>query len=197
LLILASKSPRRRELLECAGIPFTVRTADVAEVRALHETPDAYVRRLAREKAEAVPRTNDDIVLAADTIVVAGDEMLEKPHDAEDARRMLRTLSGRPHAVITGICLLSSNAEVVDVETTTVHFAQLSDTEIATYVSSGEPMDKAGAYAIQGLASKFIHRIEGDYANVVGLPVALVYCHLKNTFQTSCFEQAGAPDVLK
>jgi len=180
LLLLASKSPRRREILASAGIAFEVRVGrEVEEVLRAGERPLEYVRRLAREKAEAVQRDGDEIVLGADTIVVAGDTVLEKPADAADAARMLRILSGRDHEVITGICLLNPGAEVVDTETTRVHFASLAENEIAEYVQSGEPMDKAGAYGIQGLASKFIDRIEGDYFNVVGLPVARVYRHLR------------------
>ena len=180
MLLLASKSPRRREILASAGIAFQVRFGrEVEEVLRAGERPLEYVCRLAREKAEAVQTNGDQIVLGADTIVVAGDMVLEKPTDAADAARMLRILSGRDHEVITGICLLNSGAEVVDAETTRVHFASLTDEEIADYVQSGEPMDKAGAYGIQGLASKFIDRIEGDYFNVVGLPVARVYRHLR------------------
>ena len=134
-----------------------------------------YVRRLAGEKAGAVQCGAGDIVLAADTVVVVDGEVLEKPADTGDAVRMLRKLSGREHQVITGYCV----GTVAGVEITKVRFVELSDDEIAEYVASGEPMDKAGAYAIQGLASKFIDRIDGDYFNVVGLPVAAVYRHLK------------------
>jgi septum formation protein len=184
LLILASKSPRRREILTNAGIPFEVRLAYVPEVRAADETPAAYVRRLAKEKAEAVERAPGETVLAADTIVVADGEVLEKPADAEDAARMLRLLAGREHEVVTGICLVGPGGEIVDTETTLVRFVELSDDDIAAYVSSGEPMDKAGAYAIQGLASKFVDRVEGDYFNIVGLPVTRVYRHLRTICQS-------------
>jgi septum formation protein len=180
LLILASQSPRRSEILANAGIPFEVRLAGVPEQLSGGESPEAYVRRLAQQKAEAVERRRDDTVLAADTVVVLGDEVLEKPRDAADARRMLRALAGREHTVITGVCLVSPRGEAVDVEITRVRFAPLSDVEIEAYVSSGEPMDKAGAYAIQGLASKFIERIEGDYFNVMGLPIARVYRLMKS-----------------
>ena len=176
---MASKSPRRREILENAGIAFEVRTADVPEVRAESESPSDYVVRLAREKAEAVERATHETVLAADTVVVCCGEVLEKPRDAEDAHRMLGLLSGREHEVITGLCLAAPGREVVDSATTRVRFVELTGSEIAEYVATGEPMDKAGAYAIQGRASKFIDRIEGDYFNIVGLPVALVYKHLK------------------
>ena len=178
-LILASASPRRRELLTIAGFQFTVRSRPLEEARAPHESPEDYVKRLAREKAEAAWEGRDEIVLGADTTVVIGDRVLEKPRDAEDARAMLRLLSGRTHLVITGICLRHPGGAIVDAESTRVHFTALSEQEIDDYVASGEPMDKAGAYAIQGLASKFVDRIEGDYFNVMGLPLALVYRHWK------------------
>jgi septum formation protein len=177
MLLLASKSPRRREILTSAGIEFQVRAVDVPEIRLPEENPDDYVRRLARAKAEAV-EPGEDIVLGADTVVVADHHVLEKPVDDEDARRMLRILSGRTHFVTTGICLRSATREAIDSATTAVRFVALTDGQVADYVASGEPRDKAGAYAIQGLASKFIDRIEGCYFNVVGLPVALVYRHL-------------------
>ena len=179
MLLLASKSPRRREILQNAGLLFEVRAADVHEMRRDGEAPLDYVRRLARDKAEAVEALPTDIVLGADTIVSIDEHVLEKPQDAEDARRMLRLLSGRDHEVITGICLRFGQESIVDAERTTVRFAQLADDEIGEYVRSGEPMDKAGAYAIQGLASKFIERVDGCYFNVVGLPIARVYRHLK------------------
>jgi septum formation protein len=179
MLLLASKSPRRREILESAGIAFEVRPADIHESRRDDEAPVDYVRRLAREKAEAVQPSHDDIVLGADTVVVLDQHVLEKPEDADDARRMLRLLSGREHFVITGICVRSPQRVIVDSEQTMVRFTLLTDEEIQQYIASGEPMDKAGAYAIQGLASKFIERIEGCYFNVVGLPVAKVYRLLK------------------
>lgn len=178
-LILASQSPRRRELLAIAGFRFTVRSASVEEVRAADESPVDYVRRLAQAKAEAAWRHGDEIVLGADTTVVADDRVLEKPTDPGDARSMLRLLSGREHTVITGICLRHRDGAIVDHSATTVHFALLTGSEIDEYVGSGEPMDKAGAYAIQGLASKFIERIDGCYFNVMGLPLSLVYRHWK------------------
>lgn len=174
-LILASASPRRAELLRAAGIPFTVRVADIDETPLPHEDPAAYVVRLAREKARAVPRAADEAVLAADTTVVVAGEIFGKPTGPEDAARMLRTLSGRAHEVLTGVCLLRGESEAADLARTAVWCAPLTESEIADYVASGEPMDKAGGYAIQGLASKFILRIEGSYANVMGLPVDLVY----------------------
>lgn len=179
MLILASKSPRRREILQAAGIPFDVRAADIPEVRRAGEPPVEYVRRLAREKASAVARAPEETILGADTIVLAGNEVLEKPVDQADAVRMLRRLSGREHQVITGICIIGPRGQSLDSESTAVRFIPLAEDEIESYVASGEPMDKAGAYAIQGLASKFIDRIEGDYYNVVGLPIARVYRHLR------------------
>jgi len=178
-LVLASKSPRRSELLRTAGFAFIVRTGDVDEVRREGEAPGQYVRRLAREKADAAWIGADEIVLGADTVVVAEGAVLEKPRDSEDARAMLGRLSGRTHTVITGICLRSASRVVVDAESTLVRFVELTDREIQEYAASGEPMDKAGAYAIQGLASKFVDRIEGCYFNVMGLPVARVYRHWK------------------
>ncbi|MEO7145948.1 MAG: Maf family protein [Bryobacteraceae bacterium] len=178
MLILASQSPRRREILSNAGIPCEVRPAHVDERHVPGESAEEYVKRLAREKAEAAPESKA-VVLGADTVVVVDDTILGKPVDAEDARRMLRLLSGREHRVLTGICLRRGGRTIVEVEATRVHFVALSEAEIGDYAASGEPMDKAGAYAIQGIASKFIDRIDGCYFNVVGLPVALVYKKLK------------------
>lgn len=177
--MLASKSPRRQQILRDAGIPFVVRASDVPELRRSGESPDRYVRRLAEEKAFAVQIGAGEVVLAADTTVVVDEHVLEKPCDHADAIRMLKLLSGRVHEVLTGICLRSGGQTVVDAASTRVHFVELNEAEIAEYVASGEPIDKAGAYAIQGLASKFIDRIEGCYFNVVGLPVALVYRYMK------------------
>jgi septum formation protein len=179
MLILASSSPRRRDILQAAGIEFVVRPADLDETVLPGEDAESYVRRLARAKAEAIVSGPGDIVLGADTVVVIGGEILGKPAGAEDARRMLGLLAGREHAVMTGICLRAGAARVEDIAITRVHFLPLTDGEIDRYVESGEPLDKAGAYAIQGLASKFVDRIEGCYFNVVGLPVALVYRHLR------------------
>jgi septum formation protein len=191
MIVLASASPRRQELLRIAGIPFTVQPADIDESPLADESPRGCAERLARGKALAVSQSRPrDCVLGADTIVVVDDAILGKPRDADDAARMLRMLSGRTHAVITGVCLVSpvvsgqgsvaSEADLVTAsETTLVTFCELSDDEIHDYVVTGEPMDKAGAYAIQGMASRWIPRIEGDYSNVVGLPVALVYRMLR------------------
>jgi septum formation protein len=176
-LILASASPRRAELLRAAGIEFEVHPAHVDERVLGDEVPDAYVRRVAEGKARAVhERFARGLVLAADTTVVADRHLLGKPVDVEDARRMLQLLSGRVHDVITAVTVIGPD-QLVDTraEVTTVEFARLTDEEIDWYVTSGEPMDKAGAYAIQGLASRFVTRIGGSYSNVVGLPVALVY----------------------
>jgi septum formation protein len=180
-LILASASPRRRELLTQAGFAFTVEPAEVDETPLAGEAADAYVERLAREKAQAVcrrQRGDADLatILAADTTVVLPDgTILGKPADAADAARMLRRLSGRTHSVMTGIAAVSTaNPELVlsAVETTRVTFAVIPDSGIDGYVASSEPLDKAGAYAIQGYAARWIPRIEGDYFNVVGLPIA-------------------------
>ncbi len=178
-LILASQSPRRQEILTAAGIPFTVRPPRIEEKRHPKEPPEDYVQRLAQEKAQAIPVIPGEIVLGADTVVVIKEHVLEKPRDADDATRMLCLLADSDHQVITGICLRTTSEIITDLASTTVRFGPLSRVEIANYVASGEPMDKAGAYAIQGLASKFIERIDGCYFNVVGLPIALVYRHLK------------------
>jgi septum formation protein len=179
MLVLASQSPRRSEILRQAGISFTVRTAEVDESTRAGETPADYVRRLAAAKAHAVEAAAGETVLGADTTVVVDGEILGKPADAADARRMLARLSGRRHEVLTGICLRQGERSTSEYASTGVVFAAMSDREIDEYVASGEPMDKAGAYAIQGLASKFVERIEGDYFNVMGLPVALVYRRLR------------------
>ena len=178
-VVLASQSPRRREILTFAGIPFTVRVAGVPEIRASGEQAADYVKRLATDKARAVECGPGEVVLGADTTVVVDRTVLEKPVDASDARRMIGLLAGRSHRVLTGICLRGDGIEVVDISATTVRFAPLTTAEIDTYVSSGEPMDKAGGYAIQGLAAKFVESIDGCYFNVMGLPVSLVYRHLK------------------
>ena len=180
MLILASASPRRRELLTQAGLAFTVESADINEDRLTHESAAAYVQRLAEEKAQTIWNlhcsldTRDDplLVLGADTCVVSDGHILGKPTSVEDARRMLQLLSGRTHTVLTGIAAASRGKIISDVEITQVTFNVLKDAEIAEYVGTGEPLDKAGAYAIQGYAARWIPRIEGCYFNVVGLPIA-------------------------
>ena len=189
MLVLASASPRRQELLRNVGISFVVQPADIDETPRAGEAPRDYAERLAGEKAMAVWRLRpQDVVLGADTIVVVDEMILGKPADAVDAARMLRLLSGRVHRVITGVCVVGAVAsgqlpvasgEHTASETTLVTMSELSDEEIRDYIATGEPMDKAGAYAIQGIASRWIPRIEGDYSNVVGLPVALVHAMLR------------------
>lgn len=175
--MLASASPRRAELLRAAGFDFETLVLDVDESVRAGEHPRDYVRRLASEKAErAMARLDGDgVVIGADTAVVVDGDLLGKPTDEEDAARMLRRLSGRSHEVMTGVCLRRCDVELVRVETTRVEFAPLTEEEIAWYARSGEGQDKAGAYAIQGLASRFILSLTGSYSNVVGLPVACVY----------------------
>lgn len=170
-LILASQSPRRKELLGLLGIPFTVRVADIDEAMDPAAAPEMEVARVSRLKAEAVLRQPEDVVVAADTIVVCGGQVLGKPADAADAFRMLRLLSGRGHQVMTGLCVLRGEKAVVCTEVTDIHFRSLTDRQIDNYIRTGEPMDKAGAYGIQGGAALFAEGIRGDYYNVVGLPV--------------------------
>jgi len=191
MLVLASASPRRRELLSQAGFSFEVHPAHIPEEPLEGEDPFAYVQRLAREKAEVVFRELADAnwmpgegtlaVLGADTTVTLDDAILGKPEDAADAARMLRLLSGRTHRVITGVALVTALSVEVAAEATAVSFLALSDQEIAAYVATGEPMDKAGAYAIQGRAARWIPRIEGCYFNVVGLPLAMVTTLLESS----------------
>jgi septum formation protein len=191
MLVLASASPRRQELLRNVSIPFVVQPTDIPEVPRSGEAPQSFAERMAREKALAVLRQRPgDYILGADTIVVVEAQILGKPRDGADAARMLSLLSGRTHQVITGICLIGPRLrtenrepkigfEDVRSETTLVTMDTLSDDDINSYISTGEPMDKAGAYAIQGRASRWVYRIEGDYFNVVGLPVSLVYKMLR------------------
>jgi septum formation protein len=181
-LILASASPRRRELLTQAGFTFEVHAAHVNEDARPDEDPIAYVVRLARDKAEAVYADLSDpeiLVLGADTTVTLDGHILSKPEDPADACRMLRMLSGRTHRVITGVAIASASGTEIAAEITGVQFLTMTEDEIAAYVATGEPMDKAGAYGIQGSAAKWIPRIEGCYFNVVGLPLALVSTMLK------------------
>jgi septum formation protein len=180
MLILASQSPRRQEILKRAGIPFTVRVSGIPEQRLRDESPFDYVIRLSRAKAEAVAVHANEIILGADTVVVLDDHVLEKPADGPAARQMLALLAGREHSVITGICLRHPAGLISDHAETRVRFASMTASEIDDYVATGEPQDKAGAYAIQGYASKHIERINGCYFNVVGLPISLVYRHLKS-----------------
>jgi septum formation protein len=190
MLVLASASPRRQELLGNARFVFKVQPAHISEDPLPGEAPEACAQRLAREKALAVSRARpQDVVLGADTIVVVDGQILGKPADEADAARMLRLLSGKTHRVITGVCLAGPAGEAgtpeetafcdARAETTEVVFHPLTEQEIAEYVATGEPMDKAGAYAIQGVASRWIARIDGCYFNVVGLPVPLVYRMLR------------------
>ena len=178
-LILASASPRRQELLKLFGVPFTVRVADIDETMDPAKTPFDEVARVSHAKALAVSRESGDVVIAADTIVVCGGRVLGKPRDAEDAAAMLRLLSGRDHQVMTGCTVLRDDAAVTFTEVTDLHFRELSDREIARYVASGEPMDKAGSYGIQGGAALFCTHMVGDYYNVMGLPVCRLYQVLK------------------
>jgi septum formation protein len=191
-LILASASPRRRELLTQAGFVFSVHPAHIPEDPLPGEEPIAYVTRLAREKAESVFReltsshaAADLAVLGADTTVTLDGHILAKPEDATDAARMLRMLSGRTHRVITGVAVVTAERVEVAAEVTAVRFLTLSDAEITAYIAGGEPMDKAGAYAIQGHAARWIPRIEGCYFNVVGLPLALVAAMLEGVIDSA------------
>lgn len=189
MLILASSSPRRHELLRNAGIAFTVMPAHIPEERRAGESVEDYVVRLSVEKAAAVatkhPGRDPLAVIGADTVVLVEGELLEKPRDAADAKRMLRLLSGQRHEVITGICITVREAadavwsSFTSIARTSVVFNEMTASEIDDYVATGEPLDKAGAYAIQGIASRWIARIEGCYFNVVGLPVPLVYRMLR------------------
>ena len=177
-VILASKSPRRREILSALGVKFEIVSADADESSALTD-PKALVRELALRKGRATRELlrergewdEDTLIIASDTVVACEDEILGKPADAEDAKRMLRKLSDTTHRVISGVALLWGEREVADFDSTGVRFAKMSECEIDWYVASGEPNDKAGAYAVQGLASMFIKGLDGDYFNVVGLPV--------------------------
>lgn len=182
MLVLASSSPRRQELLRNARCVFKVIPAHIEEQQRDGESPAEYARRLARDKARAVfdqlARNHGPgglFVLGADTIVVVDGHVLEKPADEEDAARMLKMLSGRAHEVTTGVCLVGPDFEDVRSESTQVSFTAMGEDEIADYIATGEPMDKAGAYGIQGMASRWVSKVEGCYFNVVGLPVQLVY----------------------
>jgi septum formation protein len=170
-LTLASSSPRRRQLLEMLGIPVRVVSPNLPEIRRPVETPMDYVERLAREKALSVPGS---LVLGADTTVVVRDEVLEKPLDAMDALRMLRKLQGRTHQVVTSVALVADETVHQATDVTNVVFRRLDDAYLEAYVATGEPMDKAGAYGIQGYGAALVERIDGDFFSVMGLPVRLV-----------------------
>ena len=170
-IILASKSPRRQQLLRQLGVEFTIQTADIDETMFPGRKPKDEVARVSALKARAVVCAPDDLVISADTIVVADDTILGKPKDEADAARMLRLLSGRAHTVMTGLSVRRGEAVSTTVVKTSVWFRQLTDGEIARYIATGEPMDKAGAYGIQGLAGVFVERLDGDYFSVMGLPV--------------------------
>ena len=186
-LILASASPRRKELLGLFHVPFTIRVADIDETMDNQKSPYDEVGRVSRAKALAVPREAGDIVIAADTIVVCEGKVLGKPHDEAEAAAMLRLLSGRDHQVMTGCTVLKDGESETFTEVTDLHFRPLSQKEIERYVASGEPMDKAGAYGIQGGAALFCERMVGDYYNVMGLPV----CRLGQTLRKL------APEVME
>jgi septum formation protein len=180
--ILASASPRRRELLASIGLDFAVVPSHIPEIRGDGEAPEEYVARLSREKAAAIAREHPtDWIIAADTTVLLGDELLEKPAGVADAQRMLATIAGRTHIVYTGVTLLNAAREHHDtrVAESEVRMLPLTGEDIAWYVATGEPMDKAGAYAVQGIGALFIDSIHGSYTNVVGLPLALLFQMLR------------------
>ena len=179
-LILASQSPRRKELMKLFHIPFAIRVADIDETMDGAKQPFDEVARVSRLKAEATPRDHDDVVVAADTIVVCNGTVLGKPIDEADAFRMLKLLSGKDHQVMTGLTVLRGETAVVCTEVTDIHFRELSDREIRAYIRTGEPMDKAGSYGIQGGAALFAEKMVGDYYNVMGLPV----CRLGQILKT-------------
>ena len=179
-LILASQSPRRKELLGLFHIPFVIRVADIDEAMDPDKAPYDEVARVSRLKALAIARNEDDIVIAADTIVVVDGKTLGKPRDEDDAKAMLRMLSGRDHQVMTGLTVLRGERCETVTEVTDIHFRSLSEKEIAAYVGTKEPMDKAGAYGIQGGAALFAEKMVGDYYNVMGLPVCRLHTMLSN-----------------
>ncbi|MFQ5583202.1 MAG: Maf family protein [Calditrichia bacterium] len=182
-IILASRSPRRAEMLKSLGLSFTVLPTPVEETLGESESPVDFVRRVALEKASWVKnKLPADLIIAADTVVYINNRILQKPNNADDAAAMLGLLSGATHQVVTGFCLLNANKQIVEHEITRVEFYALTDREIEAYVDSGEPMDKAGAYGIQGYASLFIKKVDGCYYNVVGFPLAKFYLHLKEIY---------------
>lgn len=178
-LILASQSPRRKELLGLFHIPFTVRVADIDEAMDPAKHPADEVARVSKAKALAIPRSDEDVVIAADTIVVLDGKILGKPADAAQAQAMLAALSGRDHQVMTGVTVLKGQTCLTHTEITDIHFRCLSQKEINNYVATGEPMDKAGAYGIQGGAALFAEKMQGDYYNVMGLPVCRLFLMLR------------------
>lgn len=183
-VILASQSPRRRELLGLTGLDFRVQAADIDETMDPGKPPYDEVARVSRKKADAVERGSDDVVIAADTIVVCGDRVLGKPKDEAQAKQMLSLLSGREHQVMTGMTVLRADRAVTVTEVTHIRFRELTEAEICAYVATGDPMDKAGAYGIQGGGALFVTGMDGDYYNVMGLPV----CRL-----TMILRQLGIP----
>ena len=189
-LTLASSSPRRRQLLEMLGIPVRVVPSNVPELRRPLETPVDYVERLARDKALGV---RGRLVLGADTTVVVRDEVLEKPTDAADALRMLRKLQGRTHQVVTSVALVQAERVLQATDVTNVAFRRMGDDDLAAYIATGEPMDKAGAYGIQGYGAALVERIEGDFFSVMGLPLRLVLELLALAGEPYAFGAAGAP----
>ena len=178
-LILASQSPRRRDLMQLFHCPFSIQVADIDETMDPNAAPYDEVARISRLKAEAVSRNPEDVVISADTVVVLENEVLGKPKDAADAKRMLHALSGRDHQVMTGMTVLRGDTAVTVTEVTHIHFRPLTDGEIDRYVATGEPMDKAGSYGIQGGAALFAEKMEGDYYNVMGLPVCRLFTILR------------------
>ena len=186
-LILASQSPRRRELLGLFGIPFAIQVADIDETMDPHKPPFEEVARVSLKKDMAVEAIEDQVVVAADTIVVCQGKTLGKPRDAEEAFAMLKLLSGRDHQVMTGLAVRRGETQLVTTEVTDIHFRELSDREIRAYIRTGEPMDKAGAYGIQGGAALFAQKMHGDYYNVMGLPVCRLWQLL----------QQAAPELLE
>ncbi len=179
-IILASQSPRRRELMGLFHVPFTVKVADIDEKMDETASPCDEVARVSREKALAVEASNEDIVIAADTIVVCQGKILGKPKDEADAKNMLTLLSGRDHQVMTGMTVAKGEKIVTVTEVTDIHFRDLSEGEILAYIATGEPMDKAGSYGIQGGGSLFAEKMVGDYYNVMGLPVCRLYQILRD-----------------
>ena len=178
-IILASQSPRRKELLDLFHLPFEIRVADIDETMDSRKSPFDEVARVSRAKAQAIPREENDVVIAADTIVVCGGHVLGKPRDEADAVRMLSLLSGRDHQVMTGMTVIRGEKSISCTEVTDIHFRSLSEKEIRNYVATGEPMDKAGSYGIQGGAALFAEKMVGDYYNVMGLPVCRLGMILK------------------